>query len=1550
MTTLAEAAVDIVANTDGFEDELQQGVTQAGASADRTARTVGRDLGRSITAAAQKSLSAVGSTLQRSLAPVGASVTRLSRTLGSTLGRAPGIRQATNALGRFRDGFHDTQAAASAFSGYMGTLGGAARRALDPASHALGRFRDGFNNAQVAASAFSGRMGTLGGVAARAMEGARGAVQSAMAPLGRFRDGFNNAQVAASAFSGYMGTFGGVARRALDGATSAASTLREGLAGVRERIAAATESSDFFNSTLGRMGTLAAGVAAATGFAQLGSQILDTASSAQTTRESLLALYEAAGAGASEVNEVMAEMSTRFRGLDMTVMNEGITTLAYMGLQGEEAVDVLERLDMATTAAGTGATGLTRALDAMTKGVNAGKFMMGELGQISNAGIPIYDALSDVLGVSIPEAQAMASDGAIGLAEVLEALSGEAGVWFPALMEGAEGVSATFAGSWSTIQSSFVNGFAYELLPLLDRLAPGMANVADGVTQAFDRLPGLVDDVTGALSDSGAWDTFREVLDGVGQVMVSLRPLFDGLVSGLRTAGGNVLTLLGHLRPAGSALESLAGFLERNADLLRVLGAALGGAVTGLALYRGAALAANLASRLLAGGVRGIGAAIRGVPLIGWVLTAIGALVTLYQTSDRFRQIVDNAFARVKEAVQTAWAYIQPVWDTMVDRIQRVWDAVTGWEGWQVAWEGIQGAISTAWDVISGVWDSLVQGWENLSSALSGDGGPSRWGAVWDTVASSLETAWGVISTIFEQITEGWRLLTGLLTGDADFSDVGGFLLDTFGRLREVGSLIGSWLVDRLKELPGLALEALADLGSRVGGWFASLPGRVSDAVGGAAGLLSWLKDAGATALENLKGVGSTVVERIKAIPDMIKDNVDAGAILDWLKDAASNIGDFMSDYGPQILKGLGIAIGVVVLGVPALLLGLLAAILVVLGSIAWELMKWAWDAFSGMMSTAGQAIASGVAGVVGWFASLPGRALEAVTGFGARLASWGSGVMTSLRTALTNGMNALRSWWTSAWTGVFSTARGWWNNFVSWAGGAAGRLRDRVMTPVDKLKDRMIGAFDSARTGIREAWNGLRRAVGTPINWVIETAYTKGIKNIWDRVVGKFGGDKLPDAPAVLKFRAGGVFPGYTPGRDVHRVPMAAFSGGESILRPEVTRAWGAKTTLMLNKLARAGGVPAVRRALQMLFSGQNPFTGRSVPTSSGMNPGGGFAARFNRGGVMGSAGRAWSWLTSKTEDFAEGMMDFLDDPKGMFERMVNALVDWSSIPGSGLAVGKTLVGLPKKLLKELAQAIKDMFTLDGDTDWSKVGGSVGGRLGAALAFARAQAGKPYIWGGVGPRGYDCSGFTSAITNVILGRSPYSRRHTTHGFRGMTHDGFRRNFASPWMIGVTHAGVGHMSGTLMGTNVESRGSAGVVIGPRARGYNNGLYSWRGGLMAARSGSGGDRMGGEGIAFDSGGMLPRGWTLTYNGTRHPETVRTYAQERRVEDLVRLVESHHSRAAAPTLTRAGSGGAGAAPVLGHTTTVNAPITVQTLAADPETVAYKTAARIARLAGL
>ncbi|MEV7080818.1 NlpC/P60 family protein [Streptomyces sp. NPDC093516] len=51
--------------------------------------------------------------------------------------------------------------------------------------------------------------------------------------------------------------------------------------------------------------------------------------------------------------------------------------------------------------------------------------------------------------------------------------------------------------------------------------------------------------------------------------------------------------------------------------------------------------------------------------------------------------------------------------------------------------------------------------------------------------------------------------------------------------------------------------------------------------------------------------------------------------------------------------------------------------------------------------------------------------------------------------------------------------------------------------------------------------------------------------------------------------------------------------------------------------------------------------------------------------------------------------------------------------------------------------------------------------KAGKALAFARAQIGKPYVWGAVGPGSYDCSGLTQAAwkaAGVTLPRTTYDQ------------------------------------------------------------------------------------------------------------------------------------------------------------------------------------------------
>lgn len=138
---------------------------------------------------------------------------------------------------------------------------------------------------------------------------------------------------------------------------------------------------------------------------------------------------------------------------------------------------------------------------------------------------------------------------------------------------------------------------------------------------------------------------------------------------------------------------------------------------------------------------------------------------------------------------------------------------------------------------------------------------------------------------------------------------------------------------------------------------------------------------------------------------------------------------------------------------------------------------------------------------------------------------------------------------------------------------------------------------------------------------------------------------------------------------------------------------------------------------------------------------------------------------------------------------------------------------------------------------------------LGGAVRWAQGEAGKPYGWGAVGPRAYDCSGATSAMTNVAMGQYPHSRRHTTATVG--SDPAYALGLQSGIMLGVSSAsqlgGIGHMAATVGGMPFESRGSAGVLAGRAARSHADPLFRQRYGHRgyAGEAGAMTDPMGDE---------------------------------------------------------------------------------------------------------
>jgi hypothetical protein len=519
-----------------------------------------------------------------------------------------------------------------------------------------------------------------------------------------------------------------------------------------------------------------------------------------------------------------------------------------------------------------------------------------------------------------------------------------------------------------------------------------------------------------------------------------------------------------------------------------------------------------------------------------------------------------------------------------------------------------------------------------------------------------------------------------------------------------------------------------------------------------------------------LGGKADETSQKVKGVGQGFKESKDEGnRFLSWGAVFGAGIG--MMFGGP-----LGAAIGAMTYGF-------------------WPKIKSAWSEGWSWTKTKGLAFMQGILGDLGRFVT------RAVAGF----RNW----MSRAKQALFGGLPPLKLSWS-----------GFWN----WVASFTQRLIDVNLRGIRNFLSNAGGAFRKGVDGIQAAWSRLSSVAKKPVNFIIGSLYNNGIRSLVNSIARLVG----MGAPLgkISTFARGGVMPGYAPGRDSL---LAAVSPGESIFRPEFTKAVGPQFVGEANAVARRQGPSGVRKWL----SGPGSLAGEGLAFArGGIVPG--FAGRFAFGGIIG--------------DFIKGVKDFmLTNPVKGAEKLIGKILG-SHVPGSG-QIRDIIAGIPGWLKSSIIKWVKDKL--------GAFGGGPG--ISRAISFAKSQAGKPYIWGGVGPRGYDCSGFMSALVNVIKGRSPYSRLFTTHSFGASGPGGFVRNARSGFTVGVTNAGVGHMAGTLANRyNVESSGSAGVRFGGGARGTTNGLFTHR-----------------YGLKMDDGGMLMPGWNPPiYNGLGRPEPVLT----------------------------------------------------------------------------
>ena len=241
--------------------------------------------------------------------------------------------------------------------------------------------------------------------------------------------------------------------------------------------------------------------------------------------KTLLGSTEAATAALNRIKK--DAMKTPF---DMPGLVDANQRLISAGINANRAADIILTLGDAVSATGGSNEELSRMVANFQQIKSVGRASLMDIRQFAMAGIPIFDMLSDSLGVSKSAIANMVSEGTLGFGQLEKAFrdaSAEGGRFSGAM----EDQSLTLQGIMSNIKDTIgilLTDFARDT-GLFDSAKSGLAGILDWLLE---------------IKDSEAWNNFvDEVKKGLNDVSVwwttEGKPFIDGFIEGWSTSSAD---------------------------------------------------------------------------------------------------------------------------------------------------------------------------------------------------------------------------------------------------------------------------------------------------------------------------------------------------------------------------------------------------------------------------------------------------------------------------------------------------------------------------------------------------------------------------------------------------------------------------------------------------------------------------------------------------------------------------------------------------------------------------------------------------------------------------------------------------------------------------------------------------------------------------------------------------------------------------------------------------------------------------------------------------
>jgi tape measure domain-containing protein len=390
-------------------------------------------------------------------------------------------------------------------------------------------------------------------------------------------------------------------------------------------------------------------------------------------------------------------------------LRDAASKLLTTGVAADRVIPIMTALGDSTSAMGTGAEGISRAVYALQQMNTAGKVTGQDMMQLASAGIPIWDALAGSIGKSVPEVRKLASEGALVANDVMTAIETYAGPAMSRVKGMMEVQSQSMMGLMSTLKDTIGIELGKMMQPAADELKKALPTLITMVSETLTAIGPSINKLV-----SGIFGTLQKLLPLLTPIFIGIGELVAAMMEGISLALDMVLPYISQIAPAFSNLAKIVRNLFTAlapvvsmlvATFAPIIVSLIGMVATLSGVFAGLTQHMNIMKPILITLVglfvayKTVQMALKAADMVKYWYNNIKALVMMVQT-----QGLLNAVTMLFPGIWLALAIAAVV--AAIILMYKNWEWI--WDKLKMIWNGLVTLVQGAINLVLGYWEFWI--------------------------------------------------------------------------------------------------------------------------------------------------------------------------------------------------------------------------------------------------------------------------------------------------------------------------------------------------------------------------------------------------------------------------------------------------------------------------------------------------------------------------------------------------------------------------------------------------------------------------------------------------------------------------------------------------------------------------------------------------------------------------------------------------------------------------------------------------------------------------